>query len=270
MSRKPFIAGNWKMNLTVEEGVALVTELKKACGNETNINIAVFPTFVSIYPIGKALEGSNILLGAQDTFWEESGAWTRQISPSLLKNAGCKWVIVGHSETRGRFGKLNDKTEAVLKSVSNYFGETDKSVNMKVKAAFAAGLFPIIACGELPSEYDAKKTNEVVENQIRVAIDGLTKEQAMQLVIAYEPVWAIGTGDVCAPDKADEVCSIIRNTVKDVYGEEIAEAVRIQYGGSVKPSNAKELLSMSNIDGALVGGASLKANDFIKIIESAK
>ncbi len=270
MSRKPFIAGNWKMNLTIAEGVELAKAVAAVANDAPTVDVAVCPTFVSVAKVADAVKGTALMVGAQDTFWETKGAWTRQIAPNMLADAGCQWVIVGHSETRGRFGGLSEETQAKLAEVPGYFGESDKSVNMKAKAIFAAGLLPIIACGELPSEYEAGKTDEVVAGQIRADIAGFTEEQAMKMVIAYEPVWAIGTGNTCDPQTADKVCGVIRNTVKEVYGEKVAEAVRIQYGGSVKPGNAKELLSMPNIDGALVGGAALKAADFAGIIEAAK
>ncbi|MHB9037611.1 MAG: triose-phosphate isomerase [Armatimonadota bacterium] len=266
MSRKPFIAGNWKMNKTISEGIALVDELKGMVGDVTNVDIAVCPTFVSLAKVGDAIKGSNITLGAQDTFWKESGAWTRQIAPSMLLDVGCQWVIVGHSETRGRFGTVDDELDCVLE----YFGEFDVTVNMKAKAAFAAGLTPIIACGELLWEREAGRTDEVIVGQMSVDLDGFTHEQAMKMVIAYEPVWAIGTGKVCDAEEADRVCGVIRGVVKEMYGEDVAEAVRIQYGGSVKPDNAAELLGKPNIDGALVGGAALKASDFAGIINAAK
>jgi triosephosphate isomerase len=260
------MAGNWKMNKTISEGIALVDDLKTMLGDVTNVDVAVCPTFVSVAKIGDALKGSNIMLGAQDTFWKESGAWTRQIAPSMLLDAGCQWVIVGHSETRGRFGTVDAELEGVL----DYFGECDTTVNMKAKAAFAAGLTPIIACGELLAEREAGKTDEVIVSQMKVDLDGFTKDQALKMVIAYEPVWAIGTGKVCDAEEADRVCGVIRGVVKDMYGDDVAEAVRIQYGGSVKPDNAAELLGKPNIDGALVGGAALKASDFAGIIKAAK
>ena len=266
MARKPFIAGNWKMNKTVDEGIALVNELKAMVADVNDVDIAVCPTFVSLAKVGDAIQGTNIMLGGQDTFWMESGAWTRQISPKMLLNVGCQWVIVGHSETRGRFGTVDEELNKVL----SYFGETDVTVNMKAKAAFAAGLTPIIACGELLSEREAGKTDEVIIGQMKICLDGFTKEQAMRMVIAYEPVWAIGTGKVCDADEADRVCGVIRGVVKDMYGSDVAEAVRIQYGGSVKPDNANELLHKENIDGALVGGAALKASDFVGIIKGAQ
>lgn len=265
MSRKPFIAGNWKMNKTIGEGVALAGELKPLVAGINNVDIAICPTFVAMASVGAAIKGSNIMLGGQNTFWKESGAWTSQISPQMLIDAGCQCVIIGHSETRGRFGTVDDELGKVL----SYFGEKDATVNMKAKYAFAAGLTPIIACGELLSEREAGKTDAVIAEQMRTDLAGFTKEQAMKMVVAYEPVWAIGTGQVCESDEADRVCGMIRGIVKDMYGADVADAVRIQYGGSVNDKNAAELLSKPNIDGALVGGASLKADAFATIVKAA-
>lgn len=265
MARVPFIAGNWKMNKLTGEAVALVEELKPLVADIKDVQIAVCPTFVSLSAVRRALEGSSIQLGAQDTFWEESGAWTRQIAPQMLVDVGCRWVIVGHSETRGRFGTVDFELQKVL----SYFGESDVTVNKKAKAAFAAGLTPIIACGELLSEREDGKTDEIITSQMNTALAGFTNEQAAEMVIAYEPVWAIGTGQVCDAREADRVCGLIRSIVGNMYGEDVAQVVRIQYGGSVKPDNAAELLKQPNIDGALVGGASLKAADFAAIIKAA-
>lgn len=266
MSRKPFIAGNWKMNKNIHEGVALADELKSLVAGIDDVDIAICPTFVSLAVVGEAIKDSNIMLGGQNTFWKESGAWTSQISPQMLIDAGCQWVIIGHSETRGRFGTVDEELGQVL----SYFGESDATVNMKAKYAFACGLNTIIACGELLSEREAGKTDDVIAAQMRADLDGFSKEHAMKMVIAYEPVWAIGTGKVCDSDEADRVCGMIRGVVKDMYGAEVADAVRIQYGGSVNDKNAAELLSKPNIDGALVGGAALKADAFATIIKSAK
>lgn len=265
MQRRPFIAGNWKMNNTVSESLKLVNELKPLVADIDAVDIAVCPTFVSLAAVGEELKGSNIELGAQCCFWKSSGAWTSQIAPEMLVDVGCKWVIIGHSETRGRFGTVDDELAKVL----SYFGECDETVNLKAKAAFAAGLTPIIACGELLSEREAGKTDEVIAAQMAVDIAGFTKEQAARMVIAYEPVWAIGTGQVCDATEADRVCGLIREIVGSMYGKDVADAVRIQYGGSVKPDNAYELLHKPNIDGALVGGASLKAADFAAIVRAA-
>lgn len=254
------------MNKTVAEGLALVDELKGLVGSISDVDVAVCPTFVSLAKIGEAIKGSNISLGGQCCFWKESGAWTSQIAPSMLTDVGCKWVIVGHSETRGRFGTVDEDLEKVL----DYFGEKDETVNAKAKAAFAAGLIPIIACGELLEEREAGKADQVIADQMKVDLAGFTTEQAMQMVIAYEPVWAIGTGQVCDAEEADRICGLIRKIVGEMYGADVADAVRIQYGGSVKPDNAAELLGKENIDGALVGGAALKAGDFAAIVKAAQ
>ncbi len=253
------------MNKTISEGISLVDELKTAIGDVGGVDVAVCPTFVSLATVGEAIKGTSMTLGGQCCFWKESGAWTSQIAPSMLVDAGCKWVIIGHSETRGRFGTVDEE----LGNVLSYFGERDDTVNMKAKAAFAAGLIPIIACGELLSEREAGDTDEVITCQMNTDLAGFTQEQAAQMVIAYEPVWAIGTGKVCDSDEADRVCGLIRKIVAEMYGQAIADGVRIQYGGSVKPDNAKELLGKPNIDGALVGGASLKASDFAAIVKAA-
>ncbi len=254
------------MNKTIGEGIALVDELKQTLAGVNDVDVAVCPTFVSLAMIANSLVGSKMMLGAQDTFWMESGAWTRQIAPSMLVDVCCQWVIVGHSETRGRFGTVDDKLAKVL----GYFGESDVTVNMKAKAAFAAGLTPIIACGELLSERQAGKTDEVITAQMNTDLAGFAPEEAVKMVIAYEPVWAIGTGQVCDAAEADRVCGVIRGIVKGMYGADAAEAVRVQYGGSVKPDNAAELLHKPHIDGALVGGASLKAADFTAIVMGAR
>lgn len=267
MPRRPFIAGNWKMNKTIDEGKALVEELMEMLADVKDVDVAVCPTFVSLAKLNWKMKdkGTHIMLGGQNTFWKESGAWTGQIAPSMLLDAGCQWVIIGHSETRGRFGTVDDELGKVL----SYFGEQDPTVNMKAKAAFAAGLTPIIACGELLAEREAGLTDQVIVSQMKTDLDGFTKDQAIKMVIAYEPVWAIGTGKVCDAEEADRVCALIRSVVNDMYGADVAEAVRIQYGGSVKPDNAYELLHKENIDGALVGGASLKASDFAGIVKAA-
>ena len=254
------------MNKTVDEGLSLVYELKGLVAGVDDVDIAVCPTFVSLGKIGWAISGSNIALGGQCCFWKESGAWTGQIAPGMLKDVGCKYVIVGHSETRGRFGTVDDELQELLP----YFGECDTTVNMKAKAAFAAGLTPIIACGELLAEREVGKTDQVIIEQMKIDLAGFTEEQAMRMVIAYEPVWAIGTGEVCDAAEADRVCGLIRSIVGEMYGSDAADAVRIQYGGSVKPGNAEELLGKENIDGALVGGAALKAGDFAAIVKAAR
>ena len=263
--RKPFIAGNWKMNKLISEGITLINELKPIVNDIKNVDIAVCPNFVALAKIADNLKDSNIMVGAQCCFWKESGAWTSQIAPQMIKDAGAEWVIIGHSETRGRFGVLDSELEARL----SYFGETDATVNAKAKFAFESGLKTIIACGEMLSEREAGKTDEIITAQMKEDLAGFTKEHAMSMVIAYEPVWAIGTGMTCDAEEANRVCGLIRNVIKEMYGAEVAEAVRIQYGGSMNAKNAAELLSKEHIDGGLIGGAALKAEDFAAIINAA-
>jgi triosephosphate isomerase len=265
MARTPIIAGNWKMHKTVLEAVELSNAIVSATEDVKGVEIVVCPPFTALWPVRQAIVDTNVELGAQNIFWEAKGAWTSQIAPGMLKDVGCKYAIIGHSETRGRFGTVDEGLSKVL----SYFGESDETINKKVKTAFAAGITPIVCCGEMLDERKAGKTDEVIEKQIRGDIAGLTQEQAKSLVIAYEPVWAIGTGEVCDSTEANRVCGMIRGVVKDIYGAEAAEAVRIQYGGSVKPDNSNELLHKPEIDGALVGGASLKADDFVAIVKSA-
>ena len=265
MARKPFIAGNWKMNLLINDGVKLVNDLKPLVSSFDNVDIAVCPTFVALAKVADELKDSNIQVGGQGTFWKASGAWTTQVAPSMLKDAGASWVIIGHSETRGRFGVLDAELEGRL----GYFGESDETVNAKAKFAFENGLNTIIACGEMLSEREAGKTDEVITDQMKKDLAGFSKEHAMSMVIAYEPVWAIGTGMTCDSEEANRVCGVIRKVVKEMYGAEVADAVRIQYGGSMNAKNAAELLSKENIDGGLIGGAALKPADFAAIIEAA-
>jgi triosephosphate isomerase len=265
MPRTPIIAGNWKMHKTVGEAVELVNALVDSTKDVKDVEIVVCPPFTALYPVRHALTGTHIGLGAQGAFWETKGAYTSQISPVMLADIGCKYVIIGHSETRGRFGTVDEN----LRTVLSYFSETDETINRKVGAAFGAGLIPIVCCGELLDERKTGRTDDVVRRQITADLAGLTAEQAASIVIAYEPVWAIGTGEVCDAPEANRVCRVIRGVVRDMFGADAAEAVRIQYGGSVKPENSGELLHQPEIDGALVGGASLAADDFTAIVKSA-
>jgi len=253
------------MYKTVKEGLDLVDALSKATADVSGVEMVVCPTYTALWAIGSVIGKSNLQLGSQGMFWKEQGAWTSQISPLMLTDVGCKYVIIGHSETRGRFGTVDAELEKVL----SYFPETDETINMKAKAAFAHGLTPIVCCGEMLDERKAGQTDQVVAAQIRKDVAGFTDEQAKSMVIAYEPVWAIGTGEVCDSDEANRVCGVIRQVVATMYGQAAGDAVRIQYGGSVKPDNAAELLHKPHIDGALVGGASLKAEDFVAIIKGA-
>jgi len=253
------------MQKTVAEALDLVNALKQSTSGITGVEIVVCPPFTALSEVGKATAGSRIELGAQGMFWKEQGAWTSQISPLMLVDLGCKYVIVGHSETRGRFGTVDADLERRL----SYFSETDDSVNLKAKAAFAHNLTPIVCCGELLEERKAGYTDDVVSAQIRKDLEALSAEQAASVVIAYEPVWAIGTGEVCDALEASRVCGMIRQVVAEMYGDSVAGRARVQYGGSVKPDNAAELLHEPEIDGALVGGASLKEPDFTAIIRGA-
>lgn len=252
MLRKPFIAGNWKMNLLRDSSLSLVHLLLDKLEPTDNVEVAVCPPLVYLHDVGAALRGSHIGLGAQNMYHEKEGAFTGEISGAMLKDLGCRYVILGHSERR------------------QVMGETDASINKKVFAALRTELTPIVCVGETLDEREAGVTEKVVAEQMKGSLAKLSSEQGQKLVIAYEPVWAIGTGKTATPAQAEEVHLQIRKLLNDMFGKQVSEAVRVQYGGSVKPENAAELLSQPNIDGALVGGASLKAADFAAIIEAAK
>ncbi len=245
--RTPIIAGNWKMNKTPAEAAALIEELKPLAA-DAKCTVVVCPTFVCLDSVKKALEGTNIHIGAQNCYPKDSGAYTGEVSAAMLEAMGIEYVILGHSERR------------------QYFGETNESVNEKVKAALAHNLIPIICVGETLDEREAGVTETLLRYQTAAALSGLTADQAAGLVIAYEPVWAIGTGRTATADQADEAIGMIRDQVCAIFGQETAEKIRIQYGGSMKPGNAKELMAKPNIDGGLIGGASLVAKDFSAIV----
>jgi triosephosphate isomerase len=248
--RKPIIAGNWKMNKTPAEAKALVNELKPLV-KEANATVVVCVPAIDIFAVKEEIAGTNIHLGAQNVHFKESGAYTGELSAAMLKEAGVEYVIIGHSERR------------------QYFGETDATVNLRTLAAVKAGLTPIICVGERKEEREAGYTDALVEYQTLIALNGLTPDEIKNVVVAYEPVWAIGTGRTATPEQAEEVHAAIRKQVAEIYGQATADKVRIQYGGSVKASNAAQLLGQPDIDGALVGGASLKAEDFLAIIRNA-
>ena len=245
--RKPIIAGNWKMNNTVEEALKLVEELKPLVSN-ANCQVVVCPTFVCLDAVLKSVKGTNIKVGAQNMYFEEKGAFTGEVSPGMLEKMGVDYVIIGHSERR------------------QYFNETDESINKKLKAAFNHKLIPILCCGESLQEREANITKEVIARQIKLDLSGLAADQVETLVVAYEPIWAIGTGKTATDEQANEVIAFIRSIIADIYGKEAADKTRIQYGGSVKPSTIKTQMAKSDIDGALVGGASLVAADFAAIV----
>lgn len=242
--RKPLLAGNWKMNKTIDESVALVKELAEKVKGVDDRDILVCPTYPALKPVADAIAGTNINLGAQNIFWEEKGAFTGEVAGPMLIAAGCKYVIIGHSERR------------------QYFGETDETVNKRVKAALKYGLLPIVCVGETLEERESNKTMAVVEKQIQNGLKELEVGIWKLVVVAYEPVWAIGTGKTATPEQAEEVHAFIRGLLP----VEVKDTIRILYGGSMNAGNVKELMAKENIDGGLIGGASLKAEDFSKIV----
>ena len=247
MSRTPLVAGNWKMNKTVPESLALVDELRTGIPTIGDVEVAVLPPFTSLWPVSQALEDSDIGLGAQDMYWEEKGAYTGEISPLMI--AGwCRYALIGHSERR------------------QLFGETDENVNRKAHAALGHGLRPMVAVGETLEEHDAGQTEAVLGRQVPAALAGLNEDQGLELVMAYEPIWAIGTGKTATPEHAEASCGLIRMLVSQALGAAVGDSVRVLYGGSVTPVNAGELVGQENVDGALVGGASLVAADFLAIV----
>ncbi|MCI0360532.1 MAG: triose-phosphate isomerase [Planctomycetaceae bacterium] len=250
--RRKFIAGNWKMNTTRAEGVALATAVANGVGTQADVEVAVCPPSVYLAAVGEALAGSAVGLGAQNCYHEAKGAFTGEVSPAMLVDVGCKYVILGHSERRATFK------------------ETSADVNRKVVAALAAQLTPIVCVGETLDERKANRTKAVVREQLEGSLGLLTAEQVVKLVIAYEPVWAIGTGVVATTEQAEEVHADLRKLLETRYTSQVAASVRIQYGGSVNAENAASLLSQPNIDGALVGGASLKAEGFLAIVAAAR
>lgn len=250
--RRKFIAGNWKMFTTPAEAAALVKALKVKVVNIHKVEMAVCPPFTNLAAAAELLKGTAIKLGAQNLFWEDEGAFTGEISAKMLLGAGCEYVIIGHSERR------------------QYFGETDATVNRRLKRALAAGLLPIVCVGETLAQRQAGETEKVVETQVRGAFTEITAADFAKVVIAYEPVWAIGTGVNATPEQAQQVHAFIRRLLENLFSRELAGACRLQYGGSVKPANVAELMRQPDVDGALVGGASLQADSFAAIIKAAE
>lgn len=249
--RKIFVAGNWKMNKTIAEAQDLVKDLLADIEKYENVDAAVCPSYLAVPAVAELCKGTRLKVGAQNLYWEESGAFTGEVSPKMVAEI-CDYVILGHSERRA------------------YFGETDETVNQRLTAALDAGLKVIVCVGETLDENEAGKTEEVVTRQITKGLADITAEQAAEITIAYEPVWAIGTGKAATPEDANRVHKdVIRPLLISLFGEDRAQSMRIQYGGSIKPGNAAELFSMSDIDGGLVGGASLKAESFLKLLEAA-
>ncbi len=250
-SRKKLIAGNWKMNKTSADGVTLVRDIVAAVGKQSDVDVVVCPPFTALESVGKTLEGSNVKLGAQNMHHEASGAFTGEVSAAMLRAIFATHVILGHSERR------------------SYFGESDEFINKKVLAALKNQLKPILCVGETLAEREAGTTLKVVQTQTEKGLEGVSKEQAATLVIAYEPVWAIGTGKVATTEQAQEVHAFIRGLLVKLFGDAIAQKVRILYGGSMKPANAPELLAQKDIDGGLIGGAALEARSFVELVTAA-
>jgi len=248
-NRRPLIAGNWKMYKTPDEAAETARQLVERVSRVTDVDIMIAPTFTALAPVYKVIQNSPVALGGQNLFWENEGAYTGEISAPMLKSAGCRYCIIGHSERR------------------QYFAETDQTVNKKILAAIQAGLEPVFCIGETEKEREAGQTLSVLDKQVKKGLESLVLEQLNTLIVAYEPVWAIGTGKTATADQAQEVLQFIRSLLSKNFGKPLSDSVRILYGGSVKPDNIAGLMSMPDIDGALVGGASLKAESFSRIVK---
>jgi len=249
MGRKTVIAGNWKMFKTQVEASELVKALQAEVEGYTEVEVVICPTFTSLSRVNQLLQGSTIRMGAQDVYWEDEGAYTGQISAAMLLDSGCRYVIIGHSERR------------------QYFNETDETVNKKLKKVLETSLIPILCIGETLEERESERVEEVVLGQLKRAVEGLTEDDVSRIIVAYEPVWAIGTGRTATPEVAEEVHAMIRQWLTETFSGELSSGTRILYGGSVKPGNVVELMSQPDLDGALVGGASLDAQTFAKIVK---
>jgi triosephosphate isomerase len=249
--RTPVIAGNWKMYKTVQEAVVFTKEFRKLAGSLTGVELVLAPPYTAVHPVAEAARASNVAVAGQDLYWEKEGAFTGEVSASMLREAGAEYVIIGHSERR------------------RLFGETDSSVNRRIGAALGASLIPIVCIGETLDERDGGQTLAVLDRQVKGGFDGMTGDQVAGLILAYEPVWAIGTGRNATPAQAQEAHAHIRGRLRQWFGAAAADACRILYGGSVKPDNAKELMSQPDVDGALVGGASLDPESFLAIAKAA-
>ncbi len=249
--RTPLVAGNWKMNLLIDDSVKTASELKSLVADVSTVEIVVCPVFTALRAVSDALKGANVAVGGQNCYLKESGAFTGEISPQMLADAGCTWTIIGHSERR------------------QYFGETDSLLNDKLRFALASGLKVMFCIGETLEERESGRMNDVLVRQVTEGLQGLTEADFARIAVAYEPVWAIGTGVTASPEQAEEAHAFVRELVRDQFGATVADGLRIQYGGSVKPDNAAELMAKPNVDGALVGGAALKADSFAAIVRAA-
>jgi triosephosphate isomerase len=248
--RRKIIAGNWKMNMLISEAINLANGLKRELLDIDTVDVVLCPPFTALGEVAEIIAGTNLRLGAQNLFWEKKGAYTGEIAPAMLKDVGCAYVVLGHSERR------------------KYFKETNDDINKKVKAALLEGLLPIVCVGETLEQRKAEKTFAVVQDHVENSLKGLSEEEILKTTIAYEPVWAIGTGVNATPEQAQEVHQFIRKLLSKIYSEEVASQIRIQYGGSVTAENASSLLQQPDVDGALVGGASLKIDSFAQIVKS--
>ncbi len=252
MSRRKIVAGNWKMNMDIASGRSLVNSLVTKLKDIRKTDVVFCPPHPLLNSLVDILAGTTFCLGAQDLFWEERGAYTGEVSAEIIRSVGCEFVIIGHSERR------------------KYFSETDDTVNRKIKRALQSNLIPIVCIGESLDERQTNQTKDVIKVQLQNGLQGLSKEEIKKIILAYEPVWAIGTGKTATPEQAIEVHQFIRGTIKQWYDDKVSQSIRIQYGGSVNENNARELLSQPDIDGALVGGASLKSESFFEIIFAAE
>lgn len=248
MRRKPFISGNWKMFKTVDEAVETAKSLVSVVSGQNARDIMIAPPYTDLFPVYQEIKNTNVALGGQNLHFEKQGAFTGEISADMLLSCGCKYVIIGHSERR------------------QFFGETDETVNRRISMALESGLIPVVCIGENESEREEGKTNSILDKQMKNGLKDIVVKNGQELIIAYEPVWAIGTGKTATPEIAEESHAFIRETIQGVFGEEFAQSTRIIYGGSVKPGNTAELMAMPDIDGALVGGASLEAQSFAEIV----
>jgi len=262
--RTRLVAGNWKMNLTAPEASAVVQSFLKHVDAKADVDVVICPAYLTIPRVREMLKQTHIKVGAQDVFWKESGAFTGQVSAAMLADAGATFCLVGHSETRGRFGKVEVSDQSLP-----YFAETDHTVNLKIRSLLFQSITPILCVGETEEEREADQTEEVIAQQLAGALEGLDPAELYFFVIAYEPVWAIGTGKTCDSGEAGRVCRFIRETIATQLDADVAESIRILYGGSVKAANAAELFSQDGIDGGLVGGASLDPDEFSRIVMSA-
>ena len=249
--RKPLIAGNWKMHTTISEAVSLANRIKRDLADFNKADVLLCPPFTALSSVSDVIVDTNIKLGAQNIAWEREGAYTGEISSIMLKDCGCKFAIIGHSERR------------------KYFGESDETVNRRIKAALAGGIVPIVCVGETLEEREKNLAVKIIARQLEGALANLGEDDVKRIVIAYEPVWAIGTGKTATPVQAEEIHRFIRNWINDKISSECASSLRILYGGSVKPANIRELMNEEDIDGGLVGGASLKAESFVEIVRNS-